>query len=439
MIRRIQGNKKGNAFSTSLSLTLDSAPANGNFLVAVVGTSNSTPPTVSSISQSNVSWSKQVSNSSSSLYGRNIEIWAGTVSTGASANLMISLTASGIVYADVCEYRGVLTSGFLDKTYTAAGTNTRNLTTGTTPLTTALNELWIGGIFNICDIADSGNSTLPTNGFTLLDGIEPPGANCSLSYLEKIVDTTGAASSNVTGATFTTYEGYIGCIATFRAADVVTMEITASASPNCTISPSGLVEVDEGEDQAFTITAATGYHVTHVYVDGIDQGALGSYTFTDLDSNHTIFAATEVDPTTYSITAVADTNSAILPSGIVTVTAGDDQEFTVTANPSYHITHLYVDFVDHGAIGTYLFEDVTANHVIFVTSESDDAYAPAFELNGNLTVNGGTELSGNAIIDGNVQAAAYKASDGTAGATSNVSLAGVTTLQFKNGLLVGTS
>jgi hypothetical protein len=36
------------------------------------------------------------------------------------------------------------------------------------------------------------------------------------------------------------------------------------------------------------MTAATGYQIAHVYVDGVDQGAITSYAFSDVTANHTI-------------------------------------------------------------------------------------------------------------------------------------------------------
>jgi hypothetical protein len=45
--------------------------------------------------------------------------------------------------------------------------------------------------------------------------------------------------------------------------------------------------VGYGESQQFNITADSGY-VSRVLVDGVDQGNIPSYNFTDVQSNHTI-------------------------------------------------------------------------------------------------------------------------------------------------------
>lgn len=90
--------------------------------------------------------------------------------------------------------------------------------------------------------------------------------------------------------------------------------ITATAGTGGTITPSGAVTVNEGDSQSFTITAATGYHISDVLVDGVSKGAIGSYTFTNVTTSHTIrasFAKDDsgtVDPTPNEYTLRYETN-----------------------------------------------------------------------------------------------------------------------------------
>ena len=67
--------------------------------------------------------------------------------------------------------------------------------------------------------------------------------------------------------------------------------ITASAGSGGTISPSGGVSVPSGASQTFTIRASSGYAISTVTVDGLNKGAIGSYTFADVTAPHTITAA----------------------------------------------------------------------------------------------------------------------------------------------------
>ena len=75
--------------------------------------------------------------------------------------------------------------------------------------------------------------------------------------------------------------------------------ITATAGEGGSISPSGAVIVTDGADQTFTITANEGYVISDVKVDGVSVGAVNSYAFSDVTSDHAIevtFAAETVTP-----------------------------------------------------------------------------------------------------------------------------------------------
>lgn len=79
--------------------------------------------------------------------------------------------------------------------------------------------------------------------------------------------------------------------------------IKASSGAHGTISPNGSVTVTAGANQTFTITADAGYHISDVTVDGVSKGAVSSYTFEDVQDNHTIHAtfAKNSTPTSYTL------------------------------------------------------------------------------------------------------------------------------------------
>jgi hypothetical protein len=145
--------------------------------------------------------------------------------------------------------------------------------------------------------------------------------------------------------------------------------ITATAGDGGTISPSGDVTVNNGDSQTFTITADAGYYIDDVLVDGASAGAVDSYTFTSVETNHTIEAAFAID--TYTITATAGAGGSISPSGDVTVNNGDSQTFTITPDAGYHIADVLVDSVSVGVVssspGSYTFTGVDDNHTIDAT------------------------------------------------------------------------
>lgn len=64
--------------------------------------------------------------------------------------------------------------------------------------------------------------------------------------------------------------------------------ITATAGSNGSISPAGTTNVTYGGSQAYTMTPNSGYIVQDVLVDNVSVGAVTSYTFNNVDTNHTI-------------------------------------------------------------------------------------------------------------------------------------------------------
>ena len=67
-----------------------------------------------------------------------------------------------------------------------------------------------------------------------------------------------------------------------------TFKITASAGTGGKISPAGTSTVSYGDDKTFTMTPNEGYKVEAVVVDGVNKGAITSYTFEDVKKAHTI-------------------------------------------------------------------------------------------------------------------------------------------------------
>ena len=76
---------------------------------------------------------------------------------------------------------------------------------------------------------------------------------------------------------------------------------------------------------------------------------------------------TSVTTGTYSITASAGTGGAISPAGPTTVNSGGSQTYSVTANTGYTISGVTVDGASVGALSSYTFSNVIANHSIAAT------------------------------------------------------------------------
>jgi len=87
--------------------------------------------------------------------------------------------------------------------------------------------------------------------------------------------------------------GTASSLSLFAVADAYYPTITASIGSlsKCgSISPSGAVVAAANGSKTFTISTGTGYVVHDVLVDGVSVGAVSSYTFTNLTTDHSIVA-----------------------------------------------------------------------------------------------------------------------------------------------------
>lgn len=201
---------RGTASSgTTISVTLAQTPSQGNKLIAaIVANQTSGTESVSSITQTGVTWNRVVQINPVACD----EIWIGDVASGASTSVTVTFAQSVFAaIADICEWSGLATNP-VDTTATTGGTTSTQTSTGTISMTAQADELWIGtvGVYNQAQ-------SDPTNSFTMLDGeFLNVSGGVSQSYLYRIVSSTGSASSGTTIGTSS--NAWQGCIATFKAA-----------------------------------------------------------------------------------------------------------------------------------------------------------------------------------------------------------------------------
>ena len=193
--------------------------------------------------------------------------------------------------------------------------------------------------------------------------------------------------------------------AEFLPAEAQTFLISATAGPDGTISPSGLIEVSSGANQTFIISPASGFSVADVRVDNVSIGAVGTYTFNNITANHTIAAAFGIG--NFSIMATAGPNGTIIPSGVVTVTAGQNQSFTITPDAGFVIGGLLIDNVTVEPATNFTFGNVSANHTIaasfstavnytiVATKEGSGSISPS----GNVSISAGSDITFNITPD----------------------------------------
>lgn len=137
---------------------------------------------------------------------------------------------------------------------------------------------------------------------------------------------------------------------------VRTYTITASAGTGGTISPSGDVGVSAGDSKTFTISANSYYAIDKVLVDGVSQGKISTYTFSNVTENHTIAASFTYTgggggggggssggggSANYSVTVDRPTGGTVKVTP-TSASKGDTVTITVTPDSGYELDELTV-------------------------------------------------------------------------------------------------
>ena len=117
--------------------------------------------------------------------------------------------------------------------------------------------------------------------------------------------TLASSTSEITSFTMPAEEVSVKAI--YEAVPVTEYSITATVGANGTISPSGAVKVTAGGSQTFTISPSSGYVIDTLKVDGIEVTAATSYTFSDVNTNHTIEVTFKQESQTPGVTAPSTT------------------------------------------------------------------------------------------------------------------------------------
>jgi len=147
--------------------------------------------------------------------------------------------------------------------------------------------------------------------------------------------------------------------------EINTYDITTSVT-NGTIDPSTTVE--HGDDVTINYSPDAGYHLDSLLIDGSPVDITlypASYTFNDVDDDHTIEA--NFVSNTYTIDTSATGSGTIDPD--VTVDYGNDVTINYAPSTGYHVFSVTVDGspVDVGTYpGSYTFSAVDADHTISV-------------------------------------------------------------------------
>lgn len=245
--------------------------------------------------------------------------------------------------------------------------------------------------------AGAGGSISPSGTFFQTQGANQPFTITPASgYVISNVAVDGTSVGAVSSYTLSNISASHTVTATFSAKNTPVSSsytISGSAGAGGAISPSGSVSVNSGASQTFAITAASGYSLANVSVDGASKGAISSYTFSNVGANHTISAIFAPSGTSgYSITASAGSNGSLSPSGAVSVGAGASQTFSITPAAGYKVSSVQVDGTSIGALTSYTFSNVSASHTISASFISG-TQAPVVDAGPNQTVSEGAKVT----------------------------------------------
>ena len=195
-------------------------------------------------------------------------------------------------------------------------------------------------------------------------------ANAINSYTHTFNFTGASAVDHTISATFAPYQ----------------YTITVNAAQHGTITP-GTTTYNYGQSPVFAITPDPGYGIDSVKVDGNFVGAVDTFMFPALTANHTLSAT--FAQLQYTIMASAGLGGTITPVGTTNLISGGSQTYAINPATGYHIENVYVDGVAVGAVTSYSFSNVTANHIIFAAFAANE-YTVTVNQPSNGVINPGT-------------------------------------------------
>ncbi|WLT32486.1 kelch repeat-containing protein [Geothrix sp. PMB-07] len=200
------------------------------------------------------------------------------------------------------------------------------------------------------NIGPSG-AVVVNQGSTLTFSLTP---NAGYQLTSLLVD--GASVGTPVSYTFTNVVADHTIVATFSPILTVTVGLGVTGTPGATSAPA------LGSTVNYNYALATGYKNLSVLLDGNPVAVSGSFT---MNGPHTLAASALIQ--TFTITASAGTNGSISPTGSTTLNYGGSQTYTMTPDPGYQVADVLVDGISVGAVTSYGFVSLAANHTISVS------------------------------------------------------------------------
>ncbi|MBS4029218.1 MAG: VCBS repeat-containing protein, partial [Ignavibacteriales bacterium] len=177
--------------------------------------------------------------------------------------------------------------------------------------------------------------------------------------------------------------------ATFK---VKEFTLTVSAIGEGTISPSGQIIAQMGQDVTFTVSPNSScYKIAMVTVDEDSVASSSLFTLNNILAEHTIVAYFTLK--NFTVTALTSENGRILPPGTSNIFCGDSIVYSIIPDSGYRIVDVVIDGESSvGVVSSYTFKNVSSAHIISAsfTFRNDvpfvSTFADSIEKNRSKTI-----------------------------------------------------
>ncbi len=153
---------------------------------------------------------------------------------------------------------------------------------------------------------------------------------------------------------------------------VNTFTITATAGQGGSISPSATVTVNEASNKTFSIIPNACYEINDVLVDGVSVGAVSTYTFNNINSNHTIFASFNLINYSVNLTVSGEGDvSGISP----TVVCGSSSTLNFSADECWQLSSVLINGVNQNIANNSLVLNNISNNLDIIVEFTEIYYS----------------------------------------------------------------
>jgi hypothetical protein len=142
----------------------------------------------------------------------------------------------------------------------------------------------------------------------------------------------------------------------------------------------GPIIVKEGSSHTYTIIPNIGYMIDSLIIDGLLVNDASNYTFSNINSNHSIYASFKLE--TYNVSVISNQGGTTSINGSFQITYTSQQTIYFTPNIGYAVDIVKVNGVLVDSVNSYTFKLVSANQTFEV------AFVKLHQINAQYTGSG---------------------------------------------------